>query len=57
MVVSRVIIKVTPFRALTTLLITYLLSPLPLQVGSSVTLMVLVLFVVERWGFPKIRGT
>ena len=30
---SRVIIRVTPFRALITLLITYLLSPLPLQVG------------------------
>ena len=36
MVISRVIIRVTPFRALITLLITYLLSPLPLQV---------------RWGF------
>ena len=33
MVISRVIIRVTPFRALITLLITYLLSPLPLQVG------------------------
>ena len=33
MVVSRVIIRVDPFRALITLLITYLLSPLPLQVG------------------------
>ena len=32
MVISRVIIRVTPFRALITLLITYLLSPLPLQV-------------------------
>ena len=31
MVISRVIIRVTPFRALITLLITYLLSPLPLQ--------------------------
>ena len=31
MVISRVIIKVTTFRALVTLLITYLLSPLPLQ--------------------------
>ena len=29
---SRAIIRVTPFRALITLLITYLLSPLPLQV-------------------------
>ena len=50
MVISRVIIRVTPFRALITLLIvlylikinralitlltTYLLSPLPLQVGK-----------------------
>ena len=32
LVISRVIIRVTPFRALITLLITYLLSPLPLQV-------------------------
>ena len=31
-VISRVIIRVTPFRALINLLITYLLSPLPLQV-------------------------
>ena len=30
--ISRVIVRVTPFRALITLLITYLLSPLPLQV-------------------------
>ena len=36
LVLSRVIIGVTPFRALITLLITYLLSPLPLQVGSPV---------------------
>ena len=35
MVISRVRIRVTPFRALTTLLITYLLSPLPLQVTLS----------------------
>ena len=37
--ISRVTIRVTPFKALITLLITYLLSPLPLQVaflGSSV---------------------
>ena len=33
MVISRVIIRVTPFRVLITLLLTYLLSPLPLQVG------------------------
>ena len=33
MVISRVIIEVTPFRVLTTLLISYLLSP-PLQVDS-----------------------
>ena len=32
LVISRVIIRATPFRALITLLITYLLSPLPLQV-------------------------
>ena len=31
-VISRVIIGVTPCRVLITLLITYLLSPLPLQV-------------------------
>ena len=31
MVISRAIVRVTPFRALLTLLITYLLSPLPLQ--------------------------
>ena len=31
--ISRLIIGVTPFRVLITLLITYLLSPLPLQVG------------------------
>ena len=37
MVISRVIIRVTPFRALITLLITYLLSPLPLQVEPSET--------------------
>ena len=35
MVIRRVIIRVTPFKALITLLITYLLSPLgPLQVAS-----------------------
>ena len=32
--ISRVIIGVTPSRVLITLLITYLLSPLPLQVGA-----------------------
>ena len=32
MVISRVIVGVAPFRALITLLITYFLSPLPLQV-------------------------
>ena len=37
MVISRVIIRVTPFRARISLLITYLLSPLPLQVLSSST--------------------
>ena len=41
----RVIIRVTPFRALITLLVTYLLSPLPLQVG--------VLLWVERLAIPK----
>ena len=35
MVISRVIIRVTPFRARITLLITYLLSPLPLQVDEG----------------------
>ena len=33
LVISRVIIRVTPFRALITVRIAYLLSPLPLQVG------------------------
>ena len=33
LVISRVIIRVTPLRALITLLLTYLLSPLPPQVG------------------------
>ena len=33
-VISRVIFGVTPFRVLITRLITYLLSPLPLQVRS-----------------------
>ena len=33
LVISRVISRVTPFRALITLLITYLLSLLPLQEG------------------------
>ena len=37
MVISRVIIRVTPFRALITLLITYLLSPLPLKVDFKVS--------------------
>ena len=35
LVISRVIIRVTPFRALITLLITCLLSPLPLQVDPK----------------------
>ena len=34
-VVSRVIIRVTPFRVLITVLITYLLSPMGLEVGSK----------------------
>ena len=33
--ISRVIIGVTPFRVLITLLTTYLLSPLPLQVVTT----------------------
>ena len=37
MVISRVLIRETPFRALITLLITYLLSPLPLQIGYTET--------------------
>ena len=36
LVISRGIIRVSPIRALITLLITYLLSPLPLQVGFRV---------------------
>ena len=36
MVISRAITRVTPVRALITLLITYLLSPLPLQVGDLI---------------------
>ena len=35
MVIGRVIIRVTPFRALITLLITHLLRPLPLQVNPQ----------------------
>ena len=38
MVISRVLVRVTPFGALITLLITYLLSPLPLQVVHGVLL-------------------
>ena len=34
--ISRVIIGATPFRALITLLRTYLLSPMPLQAGSAI---------------------
>ena len=34
-VISSVIIGATPFRVLITLLVTYLLSPLPLQVCSG----------------------
>ena len=34
MLISRVMIRATPFRVLRTLLITYLLCPLPLQVVS-----------------------
>ena len=39
LVISRVIIRVTPFGALITLLITYLLSPLPLQVDPKLDLL------------------
>ena len=35
MVISRLKIRVTPFRALISLLITYLLSPLPLEVATN----------------------
>ena len=35
-VMSRIIIRVTPFRVLITLLITHLLSPVGLQVGFRV---------------------
>ena len=35
LVISTVILRVAPFRALITLLITYLLSPLPLQVRMA----------------------
>ena len=35
LVISRVIIRITPLRALITLLITYLLSPLPLPVMAG----------------------
>ena len=34
-VISRVIIRANPFRALMTLLITYLVSPLPFQVNPK----------------------
>ena len=37
LVISRVITRVTPLRAPITLPITYLLSPLPLQVGFTVS--------------------
>ena len=40
MAISRVIIRVIPFKALIPLLITYLLSPLPLQVLCTCTLKV-----------------
>ena len=46
MVIRRVIIKATPFTALITLLITYLLSTLPLQV-----LVILEAFTLGVWGF------
>ena len=37
LVISRVIIGVTPFRVLITPLISYLLSPLPLQAGCRIS--------------------
>ena len=46
--ISRVIIGVTPFRVLITLLLTYLLSPLPLQVHSFTRR---VLLGCSSWGF------
>ena len=56
-VVSRVIIRVTPFRVLITLLITHLLSPVGLQVGYSAPKFV---FSVQSCGvaveLPGIRG-
>ena len=58
MAISRVIIRVTPFRALITLLITCLLSPLPLQVGAlrdDCDLACRPLYSI--WEFPKIRVT
>ena len=48
MVIGRVIIRVTPIRALISLLITYLLSPLPLQVGF---------WVQDGSGFRVHKGT
>ena len=48
MVINRVIIRVTPFRALITLLITYLLSPLPLQVNELHGLLVIVSILICR---------
>ena len=53
MVISRVIIRVTPFRALTTLLITYLLSPLPLQVGLRVEGLQFGRGSPWAWGLPR----
>ena len=46
---SRVIIRVTPLRALVTLLITYLLSPLPLQVQYGFRIRALLEFRAPRF--------
>ena len=48
MVIGRVIIRVTPIGALISLLITYLLSPPPLQVGF---------WVQDGSGFRVHKGT
>ena len=54
LVISRVIIRPTPSRALITLLITYLRSLLPLQVGP---MGLGAYYGLVFWEFPKIRGT
>ena len=55
--ISRVIIGVTPFRVLITLLITYLLSPLPLQEGMEVSgSTVLGLLAYSGFGAPTAKS-